>query len=329
MSLLAPLALALPLALFGGPTPSPAATALAFSPYSMGSLHASTQLEPAPTPEDAAAANGWDEPAEEPAADPAATDPSATAPATTDPAATVEPVPAPVVPPPTDTGIVKKPAPKPADKKGIGLIVGASAVGGVAIAMGVGRMVIISDACASGSEFIMDTGGSLTKCVTAAKNLLTFTVVEWIFNATSYGLAPAAGMVRARYDASSYVYSGKPNRNGILLAGIGGGVLGVGVIAKITLWGSLLSGKRFLCPAGSEEEILDYGKCVRRNFVGYFGGVQLASTAIAAGAGLLAYGVFYNKDRQAKERLFFRPEQVRVSPTFSHQYAGLSLTGRF
>jgi len=320
MSFFAPLALALP---------------LAFSPYGAASLHASQSqaLEPATD----AAANGWDEPTDDTATDDTTTDDTTTDDTATEDTATedtatteipvlgpAQPVPPPTLPPAAGTGIVKKPAPQPQDKKGIGLIAAAGAVGGLAIFAGVGRMVIISDACASGSEIVTDAEASITNCVTSAKNLLSLTVLEWLANSTAYGLAPAAGLVRGHYDASSYVYSGSPDRKGLLLAGIGGGLLGAGVIAKVGLWASVLSGKRFICPVDT-----NYGKCVRRNFVGYFGGVQLASSAITAGAGLLAYGVVYNRDRVAKERLFFRPEQVKLSPSLTRNFAGLSLTGRF
>ncbi len=297
MSLLSPLALTLP---------------LAFSPYGVGAMQASAAQQLQPEAEDAAAENGWDEP--EPEA----------APADEAPPAEVGPAPAPVVTPvaPSTGTIVKKPAPPPPDKNGLGLMIAAGAVGGVALASGVGRMVIISNACATTGDVVNDAEASIGRCVRDAGSLLGLTVLQWTANTGTYVLAPLAGMVRGQFDSSRYMYEGKPNHNGLLLAGIGGGVLGIGVIAKVGLWASLTS--RFVCTPDAE-----YGKCVRRKFVGYLGGQQVASMAIGAGAGLLAYGVFYNKERKAKERLFFQPEQVRLAPSVGRNYSGFSLTGRF
>ncbi|MCH9685129.1 MAG: hypothetical protein K0V04_27070 [Deltaproteobacteria bacterium] len=302
MSLLSPLALTLP---------------LAFSPYAVGSMQTSTavQQQAEPAAEDAAAENGWDEtePAAEPAADPAA--PAETAPPITTPVVTPTPAPS------TGT-IVKKPAPPPPDQNGMGLMIAAGAVGAVALGAGVGRAVIISKSCASPGDVAVDAAGSITDCLRDARTLVALTAVEWTANTGTYVLAPVAGMIRAQFDSSRYMYSGKPNHNGALLAGIGGGVLGIGLFTKIGLWAALP--KRLSCPFDD-----NYGKCVRRKFAGYFIGTQLASTAIAAGAGLLSYGIFYNKERKAKERLFFRPDEVRVAPALGRNYSGVALTGRF
>ncbi len=321
MSLFAPLALSLPLAL---------------SPYTGGSIHArvaqrvgpeATVPAPAPAPApdttdatDAAAAdNGWGEPSTEPAPGTEAV-PTAEAP----PGDASAPLPVLPTPPPpgASTGLVKQPAPPPMGNTGIGLIVAAGAVGGVAIVSGVGRMVIISKSCATTTGLVSDTEGSIGSCLRSAGSFIGLTVLEWTANAASYGLAPAAGVTRARYDGSNYMFSGRPDHNGAMLAGIGGGLLGLGVLTKVGLWATLTS--RFTCNADAE-----YGKCVRRRFTAYFGAQQLGSSAIAAGAGLLAYGIVYRKDRAAKERLYFRPEQVRLGPSFSRQFTGLSLSGRF
>ena len=225
--------------------------------------------------------------------------------------------------PPEIPGLVKKPAPPPSESQGLGLIVGAGVVGGVAVASAIGRMVIVSRACGVTDDAASATTTTIFSCVQSARNLFGLTLLQWLANVGTYALAPTAGMTRARYDASNYMFTGKPERNGALLSGLGGGLLAAGVVTKVALWVTIRS--RFTCEATTEGT----DSCVRRRFSGYFGSQQLASMAIAAGAGLLAYGVYYRKDRAAKERLYFSPDAVTVSPSVSRSFTGLSLSGRF
>ena len=282
---------------------------------------------PEATPEE----GGWGEedtvPDEAPAADtePAPTDP-ATAPAdpATDPTVAPAPAPAPAGTPGTaagGTGIVQKPAPEPGNKKGLGLMIAAGGVGAIAWGATAATAGLLSNSCAKGAT-VDNAGDTFGKCVTKATSILGLIVLKWLANDATYGLAPAAGLVRGRWEASDYVYSGNHDRKGTMLAAIGGGALGAGIIGKVVLWGLLPNTLR--CPVD-----LGYGPCVRRRWVGYIIGQQVMSSTIAAGAGLLAFGVYYGKERKARERLFFRPDQVRIVPSMSPQFSGMSLAGRF
>ena len=222
------------------------------------------------------------------------------------------------------SGITKKPAPPPdKQKRGLGLIIAAAGVGGVAWAMSAAQAAIISKSCIEDADG-SDPGGTISSCITQAGGLIALTAFKWIPNATTYGLAPGAGIVRGRYEAADFVYSGNHDRNGTLFAGLGGGLLGLGIIGKVVMWA--LVPRTFACPTNPIE---DYGPCVRRRWAGYFIGQQVMSSSIAAGAGLLAFGIYYNKERAARERLFFRPDNVRIVPNFQREFAGVSLAGRF
>jgi len=221
------------------------------------------------------------------------------------------------------SGITKKPAPPPSGRKGIGLMIGAGAAGAVAWASTGALAGLISRSCVEGADG-SDVGGTVSSCLTKVTSMLGLTVLKWIANDASYALAPAAGLVRGRWEASSYVYSGNHDRNGILFAGLGGGLLGLGIVGKVVLWG--LIPRTLSCPTNPIE---DYGPCVRRRYSGYLIGQQFMSSTIASGAGLLGYGIIYNKERKSRERLFFRPEQVRLTPNLSPEFTGMTLAGRF
>lgn len=273
---------------------------------------------PAPTEptsaESQAAANGWDEPAPEPAAEePPPAEPGAP------PVPTVAPMPPPANPagavPPAH---VKQPAPPPTGNTGIGLIAAAGAVGGASWLITAGKMGIVANACDSEG----DVGETIGGCIGDTLSLLALTPLNWVTNGVMIGLGSAGGATRGRYDAGRYAFGGHPDVNGRLIAGVGGGLLGVGILARGGLWlGLLTSGLR--CTADSSSN------CVRRKFMAYFGGTQLASTAIAFGGGMLGYGLRYTRYRASAERMYFAPQQVRVTPTFSRTMAGMAVSGRF
>jgi hypothetical protein len=72
-----------------------------------------------------------------------------------------------------------------------------------------------------------------------------------------------------------------------------------------------------------------FSSCLRRRLIGQYLGHQFASSTIAAGAGVLGFGIYYTKERAAREKLFFRPQQVRIMPYGDRGSMGLSLAGRF
>jgi hypothetical protein len=307
---------------------------LAFSPWSVGPTHASrahasTVLGAAATgPEDAA-------PPAEPAAEPAGDDngwgeedtvapADPTAPPVTQPVAPVGPAPDPTQPIPSgfnaDGSIIKRPAPEPDPRKGIGLLVGAGVAGAVAWGVAGARIGLVSKSCVDTS----DVGGSILDCVRKVPTYLGLTILVWLANDSTYALGPAAGLVRGRYEAGEYMYSGKYDRKPGVWAGTGGAIMGVGIISKVALWA--LSFNVLKCDPNDPAA---FGDCVRKRWTGMLVAHQFASGMIAGGAGAMTFGIVYGKERRSREKLFFRPEQVRLVPELSNEMAGMALVGRF
>jgi hypothetical protein len=298
---------------------------LAFSPWSVGpasmlEAHAFAPEEGAP--EEGAPAgddNGW---GDEDTVAPAPADP--TAPPVTQPVAPVGPAPQPVQPATPgvnpDGSIIKKPAPEPDPRKGIGLLVGAGVAGAVAWGVAGARIGLVSKSCVDTS----DVGNSILDCVRKVPTYLGLTILVWLANDSTYALGPAAGLVRGRYEASEYMYSGKYDRKAGVWAGAGGAIMGVGIVSKIALWA--MSFNVLKCDANDPA---GFGDCVRKRWTGMLVAHQFSSGMIAGGAGAMTFGIVYGKERRSRERLFFRPEQVRIMPELNNEMLGLSLGGVF
>ena len=226
-------------------------------------------------------------------------------------------------PPTPADGIVKKPAPQPdQSKKGYGLLISAGVVGAIAWGAAGARIGLIRK-CVDTDQDV----SNIFDCVRQVSSYLGLTAMVWIANDVTYGLGPAAGMVRGRYEAGEYAYSGKYDRKGKIWTGVGGGIFGAGLLFKITLWA--LTFNVFKCPVDTVEDVNNVDDCLRRRMTGQLLAHQFASGMIAGGAGAMTYGIYYSKERAAREKLFFRPETVRVSPWGNIDTLGLSLSARF
>jgi hypothetical protein len=223
---------------------------------------------------------------------------------------------------PAPTGIVKKPAPEPDPRKGLGLLIASGAVGAVAWGGAAARIGLVKK-CIDGDQNV----STVLDCVRAIPSYLGLTVLVWLANDATYGLAPGAGVVRGRYEASEFAYSGKYDRKGTIWTAVGGATLGAGIIGKVALWA--MSFNVFKCPTDTVEDVDNLDSCIRRKWTGMLLAHQFVSSTIAGGAGALGFGIYYTKERAARTKLFFRPEQVRITPFGNFDSLGLSLTGRF
>jgi hypothetical protein len=301
------------------------ATTLAFHPYSAPSLlrsGAAPAAEPAEGEQP-----GWDE-VEGPdnAAEQAA--------------ATGEPPP-PTTTPAEGTAPPQPPAEivKPTYNKGTGLIIGASITGGLAWAMGLARMGFVKqcenaiNGAAEGEAADPQTGvGAAWACfVKAGAGNAALGILQVPMNWATWGMAIGAGVVRGRYEGTEHAWGGEKQRKSNAFIGAGASVLAVGVIGRIMTMA--LATRPYKAYA---EDCADDGSCdASRLFRGIrlrLLGVQLSSAMIAAGAGLLAFGVVYRNNFESESR---RLQQVRFSPVISTDpytggsYSGFSLTGRF
>lgn len=286
------------------------ASTLVLHPFSTNML--ASAPEPVPDP-------SWDEP-EEPVADPA-TDPAR------DPAEALAPAPEPAPAPAATPEVVPVAVPgmlpvtRPTSSKGTGLIITAGIVGGLAWLTTIGRMRAITrctDAIATG-EISASVGQCIFKSGTA---LLLLTPAGWMTNGATYGLAPGAGMVRGKYDGIAAAWDGAPERTPAAYIGSGAALLGLGVIGRVftmfTFDNSIAK-----CVGGADA--------CRNALVLHYLGSQISSSSIATGAGLLAYGLSYkkNRDGETDRRKAAGLAHVRLSPQLGWAYNGLSLSGRF
>ncbi|MBK6919187.1 MAG: hypothetical protein IPH07_17465 [Deltaproteobacteria bacterium] len=218
---------------------------------------------------------------------------------------------------------------KPEYRKGTGLIVAASITGGIGWALGLTRMAFVQQCVdAAKSADSIDTGASAgSKCLLrAGAGNLGLGILQYGFNIATWGLAPAAGAVRGRWDGVDRAWSAKARRKAGVFIGVGAGVLALGVIGRITA--AVLVGRPFrhLDPTNFDADAFS------RDYRLRLFGVQLSSAAIAAGAGLLAFGVAHGKAYDAQSKFL---KQVRVAPAFNldprsgSSYAGVALSGRF
>lgn len=272
--------------------------------------------EPTPDP-------SWDEPDAAEPGTPETTEPTPeTAP--TDPAAgtTVPPaaLPPPVVPAPM---IVTRPAPP----TGIGLMIGAGVTGGLGWVIALSRLSALNKCKSAIGTAVLDNGQSgasaFGQCFTSGVAMYLLTPVGYLVNDVTYGLAPAAGVFRGRYDGTNAAWDGKPNRPAPVLIGVGAGLLAGGIVGRVAtfvaFWRQLNPDRLFSkYPLG-----------------GHFVLTQLAAASIQAGGGLLGYGLAYKKARGSEESrrkaagLASRKLDLELAPQLGLSYSGLALTGRF
>lgn len=256
---------------------------------------------------------GWDDPVEEPADvddDLGLDDPAPSAPA---PAPTPEVAPTPWVASASTT------PQRPNVNKGTGLIIGAGVTGGLAWVAGLTRMAILSN-CARQTQDGTLGDGSAAACIFRAgtASVILFPT-QWALNWATWGLAPAAGAVRGRYDGVAYAYDGDPERSAGGFIGAGAALLGVGVIGRIAMF------PMFGRALGTCVD--DVSKCLTHLRLQAFG-VQLSAAMIGAGGGLLMYGIIYNSTSKKHTRLL-EQHSLRLTPQVGWEYTGMSLSGRF
>jgi hypothetical protein len=253
---------------------------------------------------------GWDDPVDEPTE----TDTPVDGDLSTEEVAPTDPVPAPTPTVPPAQAIPQRPN----VSKGTGLIVAASVTGGLAWVVGLTRMAIISR-CARQIEDGELGDGSFGCIFRAGTASLILFPTQWTLNWATWGLAPAAGAIRGRYDGVAYAFDGDPDRSTGAFIGSGAALLGVGVIGRIAMYpmfGRALSG----C-------VEDGAKCLTHLRLQAFG-VQLSAAMIGGGAGLLAYGIAYNSSSKKYGRLLDE-HALRIAPQVGLDYTGLALSGRF
>lgn len=230
------------------------------------------------------------------AGDPTAPDPG---PMTPDPGAGV---PAPTVQP---TAL-----PKP-EFDGKGLLIGAGAVTAFSwvsriIALGVG-MSIFTETCNVSND-------SCAQPVRKAQTAAAFTALAPISQFIATGLVIPGGVLRGRYDGWDHVANGGRARKGRALLVSGAVLFGVFTAASIALRPAVIFG----CTGNLTQ--CGNGKGA---YAGYMLGVQASDTLSTAGAGMMSYGIAYQRYTKT------HGPKVAIAPFSSRGAYGVSLAGRF
>lgn len=291
----------------GGGTPAPKQETTPAAAPTTGSA-------PAPDP-------SWDEPDQPAPAEPA---PAEGTPG--DPSDALAPAPAPVpttAPPPVVPVPMNGPIIKPVHHKGIGLMVAAGATGGLGWVIALAKLSALNSCkSAIGTAVTMNGAGgfdAVRQCFRSSGAILGLTIPGYLVNDVTYGLAPAAGVYRGRYDGANAAWDGKPNRPAPVLIGVGAGLLAGGIVGRITtfvvFWRQLNPGRLFdKYPLGA-----------------HFVLTQLSAASIQAGGGLLGYGMAYKKSKTLEDgrRKAAGLANVKLAPQVGWAYTGLGLTGEF
>ncbi len=308
---------------------------------------ASLFAEPAPDPSWGEDAPAEDAPADEAVPDETAPDEPALEATTAEPEPTQPAAPLaatdPVTAPPQTIADIKIP-----DQKGIGLMATSGALAGVGIGIMAWRISRIRRLCTADSVDVMSVSQddlsnvteSAADCFVSGRGAnagLWF--LQALPNAVNWGIAPGAGTVRAKYDAARSVKNGDLQRRPGIFIGTGAGLLGAGAIGRIIVMviriRSLnpVNGVAANCIEDGNTDTKDFFDCYADRNAMLYGMHQLTSSAIAAGGGLLAYGVVYKRTRKQLENVYGAKETTKlefsVQPQLSLDYTGVSAALRF
>ncbi|MEM6296818.1 MAG: hypothetical protein AAGA54_36465 [Myxococcota bacterium] len=232
-------------------------------------------------------------------------------------------------------------------KQGIGLMATAGGLGAIGIGVMSWRMARIKRLCVAddvdvttvSEDTIGDVTGAAADCfVSGVLGNAGLWTLQALPNATNWGIAPAAGIVRAKYDAARSVKNGDVQRKPGVFIGTGAALLGAGAIGRIIVAVTRLrslnptQGIAAGCLDGLETQVDEFFDCYANRNVLLYGMHQLSSSAIAAGGGLLAYGVVYKRERANLEKLqgdTAAKLELHVTPQLSLDYTGVTAQLRF
>ncbi len=243
--------------------------------------------------------------------------------ATTDAPATEGPATAPGANNPLAGTQPPPPMPKPPKKTGVGLMVGAGVAGGIGWGANIARIVRFERGCrdtfeldenSTTEDFVADPAD----CFGTLLGNAGFTVLHWAGNWTAIGLAAGAGNLRGKSNAYGQQMFGKPQHNPLAFEVSGGVILGLGVVSAVLSRGLVFG------IVGQGAACTDFD-CLNRVYAGRILWVQAGSSAIATGAGLLAYGLALDKRLNYYERVLQMQPTVAITPEFT----GAGLQGRF
>ncbi|MCY0994884.1 hypothetical protein OV203_47595 [Nannocystis sp. ILAH1] len=204
----------------------------------------------------------------------------------------------------------------------------AGVFGALGLGANMGRIITVKRGCS-------DVGGDPADCLGDAVSLAALGPVALISNLFAFGFAGGAGGTHGRHAAYQTAYAGGRERLGRLHAGLGAGLMTLGILGYIgvrvgslvDVFGASSCDRKYPYDEASGMSDPDYGQCVRGRWAGYLSGIMLTQATGIVGVGLLAHGASYNRKLRRYRRAI--GEHTRLTPSFSPTFAGVSLVGRF
>ncbi|WAS97783.1 hypothetical protein [Nannocystis punicea] len=224
--------------------------------------------------------------------------------------------------------LVRPAAPPPARElppamplSGLGLLVSAGVAGGLGLTAHVLRIGLLRRGC--NQQFVWpELQVAVTSCIDESLRYLGYSTVAPMFNLAALGLAAGGGTVRGRFSAWNRARHDRRERTAAAYLGAGTGLLAVGLAtyigSRVALWRD-----RFGAETCRREGQLT-ADCVRDRWSTWLVLTATGQALTIAGAGLLAYGVSYVRGARVS-----RLRDLRIEPSVSGRFVGLTVAGRF
>ncbi|MDC0718967.1 hypothetical protein [Nannocystis bainbridge] len=230
--------------------------------------------------------------------------------------------------------------------RGTGLLATAGVLGGIGFGANLGRVVAASRLCRdlSYDNEAMSVAG-FDQCINGSAALGILAPIGLLSNTAAFAFAAGGGSMRGRWDAHRTAFSGERKQNAALQIGLGAGIMTAGIVTylgvRIASFADVLgfatcnerspildmTGGDLGGPEVVEGNVPGFRQCMGRRMSGYLAGIGIGQAMGVVGVGLLTHGVAYG--RNLKLMRYITHNQVRLQPTLSFNYAGLTLSGRF
>jgi len=221
--------------------------------------------------------------------------------------------------------------------KGNGLLIASGVLGGIGLGANIGRIAVVQRACRE-LEYDADSEalGGTAACRDQGVGLVVLASGAVGFNLAAIGTGAAGGSLRGSWAAhDAVVRDGRPRASGAQI-GVGAGLLTVGVLGYVAVrvgsfadaLGANTCGERHpLDVMDADQANSALADCIRNRWSGFLVGIMLTQAAAVAGSGVLAHGVSYSRNQKLYRAV--TSHALRLSPSFTPTWAGLSLGGRF
>ncbi|MBA3545782.1 MAG: hypothetical protein H0T76_04795 [Nannocystis sp.] len=221
--------------------------------------------------------------------------------------------------------------------KGNGLLIASGVLGGLGLASNIGRIAVVQRACKE-VEYDPEEGGvqGTAACRDQGVGLVLLASGAVGFNVAAIGTGAAGGSLHGNWAAhDTAIRNGRQRASGAQI-GVGAGLLTLGVLGYVAVrvgsfadaLGANSCGEKYgvdsMEPDQANSALAD---CIRNRWSGYLTGIMLTQAAAVAGTGVLAHGVSYSRNLKLYRSVI--SHQVRLTPTFTPTWAGMSLSARF